>query len=159
MKEFLQEAKEELKRADHLIYVSLKYTRSVDVIRSIIERLISAFDRVIDGLLERAKENGKIDAIPKSPGLKAEKVRKLHGEIEKCQDYVDFYLTLRQILISKFERVGEFRKNVALVAYVDGEKLEINIETITNYYHHSRKLIEYIQEQLKEELAKEPDEF
>ena len=31
---------EELKRVDHLVYVSLKYTRTVDVIRSIIDRLI-----------------------------------------------------------------------------------------------------------------------
>ena len=41
MNTYLDKAKSELKRADHLIFVSLKYTRTVDVIRSIIERLIN----------------------------------------------------------------------------------------------------------------------
>jgi hypothetical protein len=55
MKESLSEAFEELKRADHLIYVSLKYTRTVDVIKSIIERLINAYDDAIITLLDKSK--------------------------------------------------------------------------------------------------------
>ena len=38
MSEYLVDSKQEINRADHLIYVSLKYTRTVDVIKSIIER-------------------------------------------------------------------------------------------------------------------------
>lgn len=148
MNESLYEANEELKRADHLLYVSLKYTRSVDVIRSIIERLISAFDIIIEGLLERAKMKGKIESIPKSPGLKAERVREIYGEDKKCPEYVDFYLLLRQLLITDFERIGEFRKNVAMISYIEGERIEVNMEMITNYYHHSKKLIEYLREEI-----------
>lgn len=151
MKEFLYEAKEELKRADHLLYVSLKYTRSVDVIRSIIERLISAFDKMIDGLLEMAEEKGKIITIPKSPGLKAEKIREIYECKEHCPEYVDFYLMLRQLIITDFERIGEFRKNVAMISYIDGERIEVNIEMVTNYYHHSKKLIEYLEEAFSED--------
>ena len=51
MKDTIEKAKEELKRADHLYYVSLKYTKTVDVIKSIIERLINAFDFTIDSLV------------------------------------------------------------------------------------------------------------
>ena len=43
----LDEAKEEIKRADHLIYISLKYTKTVDVIKITIQRLINAFDFAI----------------------------------------------------------------------------------------------------------------
>ena len=43
MKEALDNAKEELKRVDHLFYVSLKYTRTADMMRHLIERLINAF--------------------------------------------------------------------------------------------------------------------
>ena len=38
------DADEELKRADHMIYVTLKYTRTADVIHNILKRLINAFD-------------------------------------------------------------------------------------------------------------------
>ena len=61
--ESLDNAKEELKRVDHLIYVSLKYTRTVDVIKSIIERMINAFDFSIRAGLEYAKGKKKIKAI------------------------------------------------------------------------------------------------
>ena len=63
MKELLKDAKEELKRVDHLIYVSLKYTRTVDVIRNVIDRLISSFDFVADGLLQKALDEKKIKEI------------------------------------------------------------------------------------------------
>lgn len=49
MKEAITNAVEELKRVDHLIYVSLKYTRTVDVIRSVINRLIESYNAIIDG--------------------------------------------------------------------------------------------------------------
>ena len=54
MKESLQDAKEELKRIDHLIYVTLKYTRTVDVFLSIIERMINSYEFIIDVLLKIA---------------------------------------------------------------------------------------------------------
>ena len=41
MKESFDEAIQELKRVDHLFWVSLKYTRTVDVIKHVIERLIN----------------------------------------------------------------------------------------------------------------------
>ena len=64
MKVFLEEAREELKRADHLIYVSLKYTRTVDVIKSVIDRLISCLDFVIDKLLDHAIDKKLISEKP-----------------------------------------------------------------------------------------------
>ena len=37
-------ADDELKRADHMIYVTLKYTRTADVIQNIIKRLTNAYE-------------------------------------------------------------------------------------------------------------------
>ena len=53
MIESLEDAKEELKRVDHLIYVSLKYTRTVDVLRNVIERLVTASEFMITAMLKR----------------------------------------------------------------------------------------------------------
>ena len=38
MDDLVEGAKEELKRADHSIYITLKYTRTVDVIKNIIKQ-------------------------------------------------------------------------------------------------------------------------
>ena len=64
MREETDNALEELKRADHLIYVSLKYTRTTDVIRSTIKRLISAYNYAILDLLEYSKNKNLIKKIP-----------------------------------------------------------------------------------------------
>ena len=54
----------ELRRADHLIYVSLKYTRTCDVIKNAIKRLLSAFDLMFVDYLEKMKYEKKIEEVP-----------------------------------------------------------------------------------------------
>ena len=51
---------EELKRADHLIYVSLKYTRTCDIMKNAIKRLISAFELAMQDYLEAMRKKKKI---------------------------------------------------------------------------------------------------
>jgi hypothetical protein len=47
-------------RVDHLIFVSLKYSRTVDVIKSVIKRLISTYEIAMKALLENALEGEKL---------------------------------------------------------------------------------------------------
>ena len=54
------DSKEELKRADHLLYVTLKYTKNIDVIRNAIRRLINACDYAILDVTEWLKAKKKI---------------------------------------------------------------------------------------------------
>ena len=79
MQESLTDANEELKRVDHLVYVSLKYTRTVDVIKSVIERLISSVDFMMEALFEYLKEKKKIVDVPLAPVEKAETLKKSRG--------------------------------------------------------------------------------
>ncbi|MCH7770154.1 MAG: hypothetical protein IIA49_03945, partial [Bacteroidetes bacterium] len=72
MKEALDNAIKELKRVDHLFYVSLKYTRTADMMKHMIERLINAFSFGIESMLKFAKEQKMIDRIPNNPTLDAE---------------------------------------------------------------------------------------
>src|SRR3989338_5650821 len=76
MEEALNNAVQELKRVDHLFYVSLKYTRTVDMMRHMIERLISTIDFGTESLLKHAKENKLIASIPSNAGLRSELVKK-----------------------------------------------------------------------------------
>ena len=67
MNEDLLEAREELKRLEHIIYVSLKYTRTVDVILNALHRMISTYDFIVEAFLIKAKEDRLLDEMPKSP--------------------------------------------------------------------------------------------
>lgn len=150
----LIQAKQELKRADHSIAVSLKYTRTVDVIKSIVKRLINTLTHVLDALLEKAKEEGKIKEIPKIPGLKAKEVKKSYQDDATIQDFCEFYMLLRKIDKAKYESRQEFRRHVTMTAHVDYEtSIEITIDIITDYYNKTKEFLDY-----SEELIHGPNE-
>lgn len=143
MKEALDKAKEELKRVDHLIYVSLKYTRTCDVFKSIIERMINAIDFMIEAMLKKAKDEKKVDSIPQQPIAKcllcADKTS--HPELkEMCE----FYLLLKKIDKTEFCRSKEFRRHVTMTVVLDGKNVEVNIDNITEYYKKIRSYYEKI---------------
>lgn len=150
MNELLNNVKNEIKRVDHLFFVSLKYTRTVDIVRSIIERMINALDFGIDALLEQAKKNKKIEKFPPSPKLKADLAKKLYSSDEKLIDFIDFYLLLRKIIKANYTRKEEYRRHVAMMSETEpGKYIEVNIDLLSEYYKKIKEFAEYLQTLLK----------
>jgi hypothetical protein len=144
MEDLEDSAKEELKRADHLIYVTLKYTRTSEVIKNTIKRLISAFDYSILEVLEYLKHKKKIKVVPTITKLRAEL---LQGLLPETKYYIEFYFLLKQIDKAELKKKEEYRKNVALIAFDrKGMPLEINIDTLKKYYDKTHEFIEIIDE-------------
>lgn len=145
--EAYERAVNELKRIDHLIYVSLKYTRTVDVIRNIIERMLNAYLIVFDDLLAKAERAGTIYEIPSAPRLKCETVRKLYKNEERLKDFLEFYLLLRQFFNAQYTARQEFRRYVTMTAtFQNGEKHELDIDIITEYYETMKAFVAYAKE-------------
>lgn len=144
MKESLEKAKEELKRADHLIYVSLKYTRTCDVFKSIIERLINAIDFLIESMLKKAKEEKKVPSLPPQPRAKCLLLADVL-EHEELKEMCNFYLLLRQIDHAEFTREREYRRHVTMTVCIDGKKHNIDIDNITAYYKQVNKYYDIIE--------------
>jgi len=143
--ESIQSALQELKRADHSIAVSLKYTRTVDVIKSIIERLINTIGFSLDALLQHAKSQKKITEVPALPRLKVEQVKKLYESDRTIVDFCDFYLLLRRVDKAKFSRSQEYRRHVTMTAQLDGgESIEITIDIISDYFERTKEFLNYV---------------
>ena len=143
--EALQLAQQELKRADHSIAVSLKYTRTVDVIKSIIERLINTIAFGIDALLAQAKMQKKIPELPTLPRVKIETVSRVFAEDKTVKDFVQFYLLLRRIDKAKFTRAQEYRRHVTMTAQLDDDtNIEITIDIITDYFDRTKEFLIYV---------------
>jgi hypothetical protein len=141
-----EQASYELKRVDHLIYVSLKYTRTVDVIKNIIARIIATYDFVWDDLLKRLEDERKIFEIPSAPGMKCTTIKKFYTD-EKLLEAIDFYLLMRQFNNANYTAHKEFRRHVAMKAlFANGEQREINIDIITDYYKKTKEHVEYFKE-------------
>jgi hypothetical protein len=144
MNPFLEEADEELKRADHLLYVSLKYTRTVDIIKSIVERLINTFDFSFEAMLMMLKDKGFVQAIPKSPGFRASIISDHYKEEPIMQDFLKFYSHLREISRAEFQRSSEYRRHVKMTAMLDSGPVEVDIDKISEYYQKARVFAEFM---------------
>lgn len=144
--EYFSNAVEELKRADHLIFVSLKYTRTCDIIKHVIERIISCADFIFDYMLKTAKEQEKIHSLPTAPTAKAEEIKKLYNDDSKIQEFVEFYLFLKKITRSKFTRRQEYRRHVTMTCIVDDKVTEINIDKIEEYFNRTKEFVDYVKE-------------
>jgi len=146
MKEALENAKQELKRVDHLFWVSLKYTRTVDVIRNTVQRLINVFDFGLDSILKHAKENKLVEEVPKNPGLKCDLLKETFPENEKLMGYVALYLKLRKILNAKtYTKKEEFRRHVTMTVEVNGETIGVDIDLLKEYYEISKQFTDFVE--------------
>ena len=144
MEETLHNALSELKRADHSIFVSLKYTRTVDVIKNIIERLISTIDFGFELLLLHAKKVKKIADVPPLPRLKIDAIRTLYADDPTIINFVEFYLKLKKIDKARFDRAQEYRRHVTMTAHLDEGPVEITIDIINDYFERTKEFIYHV---------------
>lgn len=151
MNEHLDDAKEELKRADHLIFVSLKYTRTCDVLKHIVDRLINCIDFTFTAVLEHMKEQGKIEEVPTAPIPKANMIKELFPDDEFLPDFADLFKKFRKISKAEFTRACEFRRHVTLTAVVDDDIVELNIDNITDYFKQSKEFFAHVQDMIDPE--------
>ncbi|MBS3171547.1 hypothetical protein J4449_02970 [Candidatus Woesearchaeota archaeon] len=135
LEDFEENAEEELKRADHLIYVTLKYTKTVDVIKNTIKRLINSMDFAVKEGLEYLK----VKNISDVPRMRFEQ---LLEKIPKIKDYAEFYFMLRRIYNAKFDSREEYRKRVTLMT----EEGDVNIDTLKEYYQRAKKFVKSMEE-------------
>jgi len=132
MNEYLLESREELKRLEHIIYVSLKYTRTVDVIVNALNRMVSTYDLIIEAFLEKAKEEGLIAELPKSPALRANRLVELYPEDKELERYLSFYAFLKTLLKLPHAKREEFRRHVTLVVELEKSTAEMHIDNLMN---------------------------
>tara|TARA_Y100000034_G_C6684601_1_gene301100 strand:- start:124 stop:579 length:456 start_codon:yes stop_codon:yes gene_type:complete len=147
----ISEAKHELKRADHLIFVSLKYTRTMDVVESTVKRLIGCIELVIETLLTWLLKKKKIKDIPNNYKSKIEVTRENFKKDEVIQEMLKFYSFLMRVDRADHERKSEFRKGVAMIAIDElGDEIdEVNIEKLKDYYLKTMEFVEYTEEFLR----------
>ena len=133
MNDLLLDAREELKRLEHIIYVTLKYTRTTDVIKNIIKRLISAFDFAVTEALEKLKVKSSSNARVR--------VKQLTDKRKEFKKDLDLWLLLKKIDVAPYISKEEYRKNVALIV----EDMEIDIVKLKEFFEQTRAFVEKVE--------------
>lgn len=134
--------------ADHLLYVSLKYTKTCDVILNLIKRWTIMIDDSVDGLLEKAKKKNKkkLKKIPTAPRQKIELVRKVFKSSPEVIEAMDLYEFFKRIDNLPKVREHEFRKDVRLRIDDNGEEIIINLDTLKEYSAILETFISYVKQ-------------
>lgn len=127
--------------ADHLLYVSLKYTKTCDVILNLIIRWRKMIETSIDAILVKAKKKKKISSVPLAPTKKIETVKKIFRRDKNFMKVLETYEMFKKIEDLKKERIGEFRKNVTLKVFYRGEEININLEKLRIYAEELEEFI------------------
>ncbi len=145
MKESYDEALQELKRVEHLFWVSLKYTRTVDVIKHVIDRLISCIGFGLEALLKHAKEKKLIPDVPANAGLRCDLLKTTFPDNLDLIDYISFYSRLRKLSRAEYTKREEFRRHVTMIATIDkSEIVNVDIDILKEYYEKTKAFIAFV---------------
>jgi len=142
----MEEIIQEKISADHLLYVSLKYTKTCDVIVNLIFRWSRMIEISIDHLLKHAKKKKKISTISTNPLGKIQEIKKLFKKDKNVQEVMEMHLMFRKIRELKKERIGEFRKNVCLKVFYQGKEVNIDLEKLKLYASNLEKFISTVKQ-------------
>ena len=142
----VDDIKDELKRANHLLYVSLKYTRTCDIVKNAISRMVVAYELMFLLVLEKMKDEGKLSSVPNLAVDRAEALSRFKRGV---REYVDNYLLLKEIDKASFERKDEYRKGVTLIAKVSSGKVEIDIPKLMFHYEKAVEFVNLMEEWLE----------
>lgn len=127
--------------ADHLLYVSLKYTKTCDVILNLILRWRKMIETANDEILEHAKKKKKIKSIPTNPVDKIKEIKKVMKNEKEFLEVIKMYEMFRKVEELRKERIGEFRKNVNLRIFYQGKEINVNLEQLKIYAAKLEKFI------------------
>jgi hypothetical protein len=121
--------------ADHLMYVSLKYTKTCDVILNLLARWKSLIEISFDAILQKGCDDGSIACMHSNPKQRIEFIKKYFAKDEAVQKVIPLYIFFKRVPDLKKVRSGEFRKNVNLKVVVTPTKnVDINMEKLGEYY-------------------------
>lgn len=119
--------------ADHLLYVSLKYTKTCDVMLNLVHRWRSMIEMSIDRMLEIAKKRKLIKSIPLAPKPKVELIKEVHKKNPQVLEAVQLYEFFKRVENLERMRENEFRKNVCLKVLDRGEWVTIDMDKLKEY--------------------------
>lgn len=136
----------EKKSAEHLLFASMKYTKTCDVIINLLHTWRNMIEICVEAILERTK---KKKIIPEAPRARIEVVKKVFKKNPVVMKTMSLYLFLRRMDGLEQVRKNEFRKNVTLEV-IDAEKvIEINMDKLKEWYDLTEEFLKEVRHYIK----------
>jgi hypothetical protein len=128
--------------ADHLMYVSLKYTKTCDVIVNLLLRWKIMIDKSIPELISKSGKKWK--KVLDAPRAKLIQLKKIYANVPEVMEALDLYEFFRDIEKLDKTRESEFRKGVNLKVKYKDEIVNVNLEKLDEYSKILERFISYL---------------
>ena len=143
MSEVLEKIIKEKISADHLLYVSMKYTKTCDVMINLIKRWKIMMDYAFDAMLEKAKKKKLIKFIPVAPKLRIDLIGIAFKKNPEVITALNEYEMFKHIDVLPKTKESEFRRGVCLRVIYKGEEIAINLDKLKEYTEIIEKFINF----------------
>jgi len=130
--------------ADHLLYVSLKYTKTCDVIINLLNRWKIMVDMAMDKLVEKAKKQKKWKPVPEAPRAKLIQLKRIYADVPEVSHTLELYEFFRDLDKLPKVRESEFRKGVNLRVTYNGQIVNVNLDKLKEYSDILERFISYL---------------
>jgi hypothetical protein len=150
--EALTNALSALKRADHIYYVSLKYARTVDVMRNLVDRIIATLEYTGEALAKLRAQEGVLPEWPEARPARAAILMQLRTD-PVGKEIIEQLIFLRKLRRAEFDRASEFRKAVTMTVHLSEGDLAITTDTMKEWLDRLKYLFEAVFKEVKGEDA------
>lgn len=130
--------------ADHLLYVSLKYTKTCDVIINLLLRWKIMIELAMELLVEKAKKAKKWKPVSDAPKAQLVQLKRIYADEPIVAKALELYELFRDVEKLDKIRENEFRKGVNLRVNYNGQNININLEALKEYSQVLEKFISYL---------------
>ncbi len=142
----MEEVIKEKISADHLLYVSLKYTKTCDVILNLLLRWKNMIEKGMVLLIEKAKKDRKLASVPEAPRAKLVQLKNIYSKNPDITKTLELYELFRDIENLEKVRENEFRKGVNLKVFYKDKTININLEQLKEYAIILERFISYLKQ-------------
>lgn len=120
-----------LNSIEHMIYVSCKFTRTTEMLRKVMDTIVVGYENFF-AIAYRTF----VDSEEFKDSSVAHKIQLLSDALATRGINIDLsdYFLLKRLLISEFDSIGEYRKNLCMVSYIDGDEYVINMSKLLDFY-------------------------
>ena len=130
--------------ADHLLYVSLKYTKTCDVIINLLLRWRVMIEQGMERLIEKQRKQKKWKVVPDAPRAKLVQLKKIYAGVSPVAETLELYELFRDIEKLEKVRENEFRKGVNLKVFYNGREINVNLDKLKEYSEILERFISYL---------------
>lgn len=139
-----QRIEKEKRAAEHLLYVSMKYTKTCDVMLNLILRWQAMIEESINALLEKARKKRLVSSIPSAPRAKVNVLYELFKKEKTVKEVLDLYMLFKRMPQLEQTREAEFRKGVALKVTDNNKLIVINLDKLKEWEDLLERFLSFV---------------